>query len=148
VRALRTVTILVVFLAASGGRSGVVNAEGWTTFRVIVNPDNPTVAVDRQFLADAFLKKVTRWPNDDLIRPVDQEPGATARHTFSDGVLKRSVAAVKSYWQQMIFSGNGVPPPELDNEGEVVRFVLKNRGAVGYVSAGINLQGAKILTVR
>ena len=48
----------------------------------------------------------------------------------------------------MVFSGAGVPPPELDSEGDVVKFVLKNRGAVGYVSAGVNLQGAKILTVR
>jgi ABC-type phosphate transport system substrate-binding protein len=148
VRAIRTVTIVFVFLAAFGGRSGAVNADGWTAFHVIVNPANAMVSADRKFIAEAFLKKVTRWPNDDLIRPVDQESRATVRQVFSDGVLKRSVAAIKSYWQQMVFSGTGVPPPELDSEAEVVKFVLKNRGAVGYVSAGMNLQGAKILTLR
>jgi ABC-type phosphate transport system substrate-binding protein len=148
VRATRTFTILFVFLAALGGRSGAVNADGWSAFHVIVNPDSATSAIDRKFLADAFLKKVTRWPNDELIRPVDQGPSSGARHAFSEGVLKRSVAAVKSYWQQMVFSGGGVPPPELDNEGDVVKFVLKNRGAVGYVSVGVNLQGAKIVTVK
>jgi ABC-type phosphate transport system substrate-binding protein len=148
VRAIRTFTILLVLLAALGGRSGTVNADPSTGFHVIVNPDNVTASVDRKFLAEAFLKKVTRWPNDDLIRPVDQESSAPARQAFSDGVLKRSVAAVKSYWQQTVFSGTGVPPPELDGEGQVVKFVLKNRGAVGYVSAGVNLQGAKILMVR
>ena len=147
-RAIRTFTILFVFLAASGGGSGVVNADGGTAIRVIVNPDNATGVVDRKFLAEAFLKKVTRWPNDELIRPVDQDPGSPTRRAFSDGVLKRSVSAVKSYWQQMVFSGGGVPPPELDSEGDVVKFVLKNRGAVGYVSVGVNLQGAKLLTVR
>ena len=147
-RAIRTLTILFVFLAAFGGRSRLVNADGWTAFHVIVNPDNATSAVDRKFLAEAFLKKVTRWPNDELIRPVDQEASAPARHAFSESVLKRSVAAVKSYWQQMVFSGGGVPPPELDGEGEIVKFVLKNQGAVGYVSVGVNLQGAKIVTVR
>ena len=147
-RAIRTFTILFVFLAASGGRSGVVNADGGTAVHVIVNPDNATGVVDRKFLAEAFLKKVTRWPNDELIRPVDQDAGSATRRAFSDGVLKRSVSAVKSYWQQMVFSGGGVPPPELDSEGDVVKFVLKNRGAMGYVSMGVNLQGAKILTVR
>lgn len=147
-RTTRTVTILFVFLAASGGRSGAVNADGSTAFHVIVNPQNVAGSVDRTFLAEAFLKKVTRWPNDELIRPVDQESSAPARQAFSSGVLKRSVAAVKSYWQQMVFSGTGVPPPELDSEGDVVKFVLKNRGAVGYVSTGVNLQGAKILTLR
>jgi ABC-type phosphate transport system substrate-binding protein len=148
VRAIRTLTTLFVFLTAFGGPGGIVNADGGTAFHVIVNPDNATSAVERKFLAEAFLKKVTRWPNDELIRPVDQDSSASARHAFSDGVLKRSVAAVKSYWQQMVFSGGGVPPPELDDEGDVVKFVLRNRGAVGYVSGGVNLQGAKIVTVR
>lgn len=147
-RAIRAVTILLVFVAVFGGHSKPVNADGWTAFRVIVNPDNVTASMDRKVLAEAFLKKVTRWPNDELIRPVDQAPNAPARQAFSDGVLKRSVAAVKSYWQQMVFSGGGVPPPELDSDGDVVKYVLKNRGAVGYVSAGVSLQGAKILTLR
>jgi ABC-type phosphate transport system substrate-binding protein len=145
---IRPFTILFVFLVAFGGRSRAVNADGGTGLRLIVNPENVTAVVDRKFLAEAFLKKVTRWPNDELIRPVDQQSSASARQAFSDGVLKRSVSAVKSYWQQMVFSGAGVPPPELDSEGEVVKFVLKNRGAVGYVSAAANLQGAKILTLR
>jgi hypothetical protein len=55
---------------------------------------------------------------------------------------------VKSYWQQMVFSGRSVPPPEMDSEDQVVAFVLKNRGAVGYVSATTNVLGAKILPLR
>jgi len=148
VRTIRVFTILLLFLAAFGGRSRTVDAEGGTAFHVIVNPDNVTGSIDRKFLSEAFLKKVTRWPNDELIRPVDQASSAPARQAFSEGVLRRSVAAVKSYWQQMVFSGGGVPPPELDSEGDVVRFVLKNPGAVGYVSTGVSLQGAKILTLR
>lgn len=147
-RAIRILTLLFVFLAAFGGHGAIVNADGWAAFHVIVNPDNATSAIERKFLAEAFLKKVTRWPDDELIRPVDLESSAAARRAFSDDVLKRSVAAVKSYWQQMVFSGGGVPPLELDNEGDVVKFVLRNRGAVGYVSGGVNLQGAKIVTVR
>ncbi len=145
---MRPVTILFVFFAAYGGRSAITHADGWPVFHVIVNPDNVTGSVDRKFLAEAFLKKVTRWPNDELIRPVDQTSSAPARQAFSETVLGRSVAAVKNYWQQMVFSGGGVPPPELDNEGDVVKYVLKHRDAVGYVSASIGLQGAKILTVR
>lgn len=117
-------------------------------FRVIVNPDTPAESIDRRFLADAFLKKVTRWPSDELIRPVDLGPESAVRRRFSNDVLSRSVGAIKSYWQQMVFSGRGVPPPELDSDGDVVRFVLRNRGAVGYVSASGDVAGAKIISVR
>jgi ABC-type phosphate transport system substrate-binding protein len=136
--------LVLVFTAAVGTRA----ASGADGFRVIVNPDNHVGSIDRQFLTDVYLKKATRWPNDEAIRPVDLGPGSPVRRLFSDDILKRSVSAVKSYWQQMVFSGRGVPPPELDSDGEVVKFVLKNRGAIGYVSGSTDVAGAKIVPVR
>lgn len=144
---LRICAVILAVLGALSTRPVPVRAEA-AGFRVIVNPDNPVDAVDRRFLADAFFKKTTRWPDNEAILPVDLAPGAASRRTFSEQVMKRSIAAVKSYWQQMVFSGHGVPPPELDSDGEVVKFVLKNRGAVGYVSPGTNTTAVKVLTVR
>jgi ABC-type phosphate transport system substrate-binding protein len=114
---------------------------------VIVNPSNPAASVDRRFLTDAFLKKTTRWDHGETIRPADQVADSPVRRRFSEEVLKRSVAAVKSYWQQVIFSGRDVPPPELGSDDDVVKYVLKYPGGVGYVSGTANLNGAKILSV-
>jgi hypothetical protein len=36
----------------------------------------------------------------------------------------------------------------LDSDDEVVTYVLKHAGAVGYVSVEAKLNGAKVLTVR
>lgn len=118
-------------------------------YQVIVNPNNPSVAVDREFLADAFLKKTTTWPKGgETIRPVDLPPRSAVRRQFSEEILHRSVAEVKGYWQQRIFSGRDVPPPELDADEDVVRYVLKYEGAVGYVSGGANLGEARPLRVQ
>ena len=117
-------------------------------FRVVVNPANPVTVVDQRFLADAFLKKTTRWPDGTLIRPVDQTASAPARGRFSEDILGRSVAAVRSYWQQAIFAGRALPPPELDTDDDVVRYVLKNGGGVGYVSGTANVERVKIVTVK
>lgn len=116
-------------------------------FRVIVHPENPRSSVQRDFLVELFLKKITRWGDDEAARPVDQRADSPVRRAFSDSVLKRSVQAVKIYWQQRIFSGRGVPPPELDSDVLVVEYVLKHRGAVGYVSATCELGSAKVLSV-
>jgi hypothetical protein len=117
-------------------------------FRVIANPANPAHVVEQKFVADAFLKKISRWPSGPVIRPVDQRPDSPVRRRFSEDVLRRPLPAVKSYWQQLVFSGRDVPPPELNSEEEVVRYVLKHIGAVGYVSADVPLGGAKVLTVK
>jgi hypothetical protein len=116
-------------------------------YRVIVHPHNPVYGVERSFLADAFLKKVTRWRHNQAIRVADLVD-SPARRRFSDEVLRRSVLAVRSYWQQQIFSGRGIPPPELEDDRAVVRFVQQNVGAVGYVSGHAELAGVKVLAVR
>ena len=117
-------------------------------FVVIVHPRNPHQALDRSFVADAFLKKTTRWPGGDVIKPVDLPPDAAARERFSRDIVKRSVPAVKSYWQQIIFSGRDVPPPELASDELVVQYVLKHETAIGYVSGNTRLDGARTVTVR
>lgn len=116
-------------------------------YRVIIHPDNPVTSVERQFLADAFLKKVTRWPDRRVMYPADLPPSSATRSSFSRAVLKRSVAAIKAYWQQRIFSGRGVPPPELGSEAQVVEYVLRYHGSVGYVSGATDIKGAKAITV-
>src|SRR5438045_8565335 len=60
-------------------------------YRVVVNPANTAGPLDRKFLTDAFLKKATRWPTGELIRPVDLGSDSTVRRHFSEEVLNRSV---------------------------------------------------------
>lgn len=117
-------------------------------YRVIVHPSNAATAVDRDFLADAFLKKVSEWPNGRALRPVDLRTDSAVRAAFVSDVLRRSIAAVRSYWQQQIFSGRNVPPPELASDAEVIAFVMKYPGAVGYVSSDAKLDGVKVISVK
>jgi len=114
---------------------------------IVVHPANPSTSVPRKFLADVFLKKTTRWDHGEVIRPVDQVPDSPVRRRFSEEVIKRSVAAVRSYWQQLIFAGRDVPPPEVPSDEDVIKFVLKYPGAVSYVSGTADVDGAKIVSV-
>lgn len=114
-------------------------------FHLIVNPTNPASTVDRAFVAQAFLKKVRHWPDGQTILPVDLARDSTVRRQWSLDLLGRSVEAVKNYWQQLIFAGRDLPPPELPSDTEVVTYVLHNPGAIGYVSGVAPLHGAKVL---
>lgn len=118
------------------------------SLRVIVHTSNPATAVDREFVAAAFLKKATRWDDGQAIRPVDLPQQSAVRRSFSASILRRSVAATRNYWQQRIFSGRGVPPPELESEVAVTEYVAKHPGAVGYVSGNVELSQVKVLTLK
>lgn len=132
----------VALLVPSRAR-GETSAE----FVVVTHPEHPSDSASRGFLADAFLKRTTRWPDGSPVTPVDLRFDSAARKAFSERVLQRSVAAVRSYWQQRIFSGRGVPPPELDSDEAVLRYVSSRPGAVGYVSGGAKLGNARVLRV-
>lgn len=144
----RLVAIVTAFVA---GMATIMSARAMPSreaYVVICNPKSSVTTVNRTFLQDTFLKRVTVWPTGEATRPVDLPPGSPIRRRFTEDVLKRTVDAVRSFWQQRIFAGRDLPPPELSDEGEVVRFVLRVPGAVGYVSADAALNGAKVLTVK
>lgn len=117
-------------------------------YRVIVSPSNAVSTLTRDQLSDAFLKKITRWPNGETIRPVDLHGSSPAREKFAQDVLRRSLGAVRSYWQQLIFSGRNIPPAELDSDAAVIAYVLKHPGAIGYVSGEANVDGVKVIIVK
>jgi ABC-type phosphate transport system substrate-binding protein len=117
-------------------------------FKVIVHPDNPVTAIDRDFLRDAYLKKAKEWSGDGVIRPVDLTTKFSVRARFTQDVLKKTPAQLKNYWNQQIFSGKGVPPPEAESTAAVIKYVLANPGAIGYIPANMDAGGAKVIAVK
>jgi ABC-type phosphate transport system substrate-binding protein len=144
----RIVRLVGLLLFASATLASAQPLGSAPPYRVIVHPRNPLASVERSFLADAFLKKTTRWGDGESIQPVDLVADSAARRKFSEDVLHRSISAVKSYWQQQIFSGRDIPPPELDSDVAVRDYVLKHRGAIGYLSGSADVSGVKVIAVR
>jgi len=140
------VVVALALVAFTTGLAALGSAQAASpAFHVIVNPANPATQVERAFVAQAFLKKVRRWPDGQTILPVDLTRDSAVRRQWSLDLLGRSVDAVKNYWQQLIFAGRDLPPPELPSESDVVTYVLHNPGAIGYVSGAAPLRGAKVL---
>jgi ABC-type phosphate transport system substrate-binding protein len=139
--------VLALWSAAHITRAAAPDAAGASGFQVIVHPSNPVTHISYELLMQAFFKRTTRWNDGQTIRPVDLRADSPVRREFSNRVLKRSVMAVRSYWQQRIFSGRELPPPELDSDAAVLRFVQSSPGAIGYVSANTHLTGVKHIPV-
>ena len=50
----------------------------------------------------------------------------------------------KLFCQKKIFSGRGVPPPEKESDEEVLEYVSKNAGAIGYVAESTEINGYSV----
>ncbi len=143
-RALSLLVILSALDLLAAARGRVVEPPA-APFLVIVHPSNEETTFTRRALSLLFLKKVTKWKDGRSVVPFDLADASPTRATFSQLVHGRHVPAIKSYWQQQIFSGRAIPPRELDSEEEVVGLVARTPGAVAYVSASTSLKGVKIV---
>jgi ABC-type phosphate transport system substrate-binding protein len=139
--------ILVVALAICLGLVAASAADR-PGYKIIVHPNNPITEVDRQFLRDAYLRKAADWSRGQVVRPIDLSTGFAVRARFAHEVLNKSPSQLKNYWNQQIFSGKGVPPPEASSTMGVVSYVLAHPGAVGYVPADANTGPAKVVKVK
>lgn len=111
-----------------------------TGFKIVINRANPKTELTTKDVQRIFYKRTTRWEDwqggGDFVRvtPIDRERGAEVRKLFSKKIFRKSTSAIESYWQRQIFSGEDIPPDKLATEAEVIEFVRRNRGAIGYVS--------------
>jgi len=102
-------------------------------FVVVVNVTNPASSIGRSQLAALFTKKEQSWSDGTPAFPVDLPADDPTREAFTAAIHGKSAKAIRAFWQQQIFSGRQVPPPERDSDEQVLAYVRTTVGAVGYV---------------
>jgi ABC-type phosphate transport system substrate-binding protein len=116
-------------------------------YQVIVHPASKVESLTRRQLIDLFLKRVTTWPTGGAVRPVEPPEDGSVRAAFTTQVIGKSPAALKTYWNKLVFAGREVPPVEKGSDEEVVAFVRSTPGAIGYVAPDASVAGVKVLKV-
>jgi ABC-type phosphate transport system substrate-binding protein len=117
-------------------------------YKVIVNSANSASELSADAVAKIFLKTVSKFPDGSAASPVEPAKGSPARAAFAKAVLGKSVQALDTYWQQQIFAGKDVPPPNKASDDDVVAFVKGNPGGIGVVSGAAAAAGVKVVTVK
>jgi ABC-type phosphate transport system substrate-binding protein len=115
-------------------------------FKIVVNEDCPAPSLTRDQISRLFLGRAAEWPGGLHALPVDQREGSPVREAFTRAIHRRSVSAVKLLWQQAIFSGRGLPPPEASGDAAVPAHVMSQPEAIGYVSATSPTDGVVVAT--
>lgn len=139
---MKKIFTLIIALVIAG--IGSIYAQ---SFKVVVNTSNSTTSLSKKEASDYFLKKKTKWADETTVAPVDLSASSKVREAFSQQVHGKNTAAIRNFWQQAAFSGSATTPPEKASDEDVIEYVKKNPGAVGYVSATANTAGVKTITI-
>ena len=135
-RRFRSLLVAPLTILALSGATPVPDDQRTPDFVVIVNIENPVDSITTDQLSKIFLKKIRQWETGRTIQVVEQHISSRVRRELAEQIHRRSVSAVSAYWQQQIFSGRAVPPPERATDADVVEYVGGLPDAIGYVSPG------------
>jgi ABC-type phosphate transport system substrate-binding protein len=115
--------------------------------KVIANPSVGTETISSVELKGVFLATKTSLSNGSRVEPVLAK-GGPAHEVFIKEYLGKTDAALQTYYRSLVFTGKGSMPKTLGADADVVSYVAKTKGAIGYVSATASTSGVKTLDVK
>jgi ABC-type phosphate transport system substrate-binding protein len=125
---LRHAELLALLLAAAVAAPAFAG-----DLAVIVHADR-RAQLDRDDLAQIYLRKRRFWDDGGRIVPVNRESSSAARAAFVRHVFGADARQLVFYWNRQYYLGI-LPPATLASDEAVKRFVAREPLAIGYVDA-------------
>jgi TonB family protein len=114
--------------------------------RIIANPSVSAEAISAEEIKSVFLEERNSLRDGTRVEPVLSK-GGPAHAAFLKEYLGQNDDALQNHYRALVFTGKGPMPKALRSDEEVVAYVARTRGAIGYVSSTVTLDGVKTLAV-
>ena len=118
-----------------------------TDVKMIANWSVKADTISAADLKHLFLEEKNSLADGTHVEPVLQKSGPV-HEAFLQAYLGRSADDLQMYYRTLVFTGRGFTPKALGSDGEVVAYVARTRGAIGYVSSAASAEGVKTLSIR
>ncbi len=114
---------------------------------VVANPSVKSSEVSADEVKLVFLGQKTSLSDGSSVEPVLAQGGA-AHEAFLKTYVGKTDPALRNHFKSLVFTGKGSMPKSLASDADIVAYVTKTKGAIGYVSAAASVGGAKKLTIK
>jgi ABC-type phosphate transport system substrate-binding protein len=115
--------------------------------KVVANFSVAASGISVEELRGIFLVTKTSLSDGEHVEPVLLRSGA-AHDEFLRRYVGKSETALETYYRTLVFTGKGFMPKALDSDAELVAYIARTKGAIGYVSAATPAYGVKVLAVK
>ncbi len=103
--------------------------------RIITNPSVKETTLSSSDIRDIFLGKKKKWSDNTKIHIVVADDD-NLHASFLETYIHRTSNQFQAYWKNMVFTGKGAYPKTLKTTREIMDYIARTRGAVGYIKAG------------
>jgi len=111
---------------------------------------NPIIGIPKLSIPQCkkiYLRQTHVLDSGIIAYPLDQDKNSAIRKEFYRKVIQMSAGALKAYWSKRLFMEMSGPPPILPDDAAVIDKVMRNKGAIGYVSRRPKNRAIPILTI-
>jgi ABC-type phosphate transport system substrate-binding protein len=115
-------------------------------FIVVVHPGVPVDSLNKEDLKAILLGDKTEWSNGKPIKIVVLEEGA-AHKAFLQEVLGKTPVQFDNYWKKLVFTGKAAAPKTFSDSQQLIDFVSKQAGAIGYAAPSAASTSVKTVKV-
>jgi ABC-type phosphate transport system substrate-binding protein len=98
---------------------------------VIAHTSVPVDMLSQKEVRRIFLGRKTTWENKTTIRFATLKQG-TVHEAFLRRYVKKTPRQFNNYWKKLIFTGKARASPTFDTPEDLIQYVAKTQGALGY----------------
>jgi hypothetical protein len=132
-----TLTALLALASAPDSRAD---------YYVVVSNESAVMQLSQKDVLHLFMGRSRTFPDGSLAVPHDLE-GNAHREGFYRSLSGMSLSQVTSYWARLMFSGRSLPPERVSNEGAMIRQLLANPSAIGWLPAPPSEHGVRTVLI-
>ena len=99
----------------------------------VVNKDTKVASLTAEDVRNILLGTQIRFDDGTVVRLVIQTGGAVHEAVVRN-FTRRSTDQFEKYWKKQVFTGKGIMPVQCASDAEVLDYVAKTPGAIGYVA--------------
>jgi len=126
--------------------SGSVSASA-AELKLIANESVSATEISSDDVKGVFLLTKTSLKEGGHVEPV-LEKGGSVHEAFLRDYVGKSDSALQTYYRSLAFTGKGSIPKQVASDADVVAYVAKTKGAIGYVGPETATSGVKVLKVK
>jgi TonB family protein len=115
--------------------------------KVIANGSVKLDTISANEVKSVFLEESTSLRDGTHVEPVFERDGPVHEAFLHEYLAAGTDDDLQSYYRALVFSGRGSMPKQLGSDAEVVAYVARTKGAIGYVSAETPVGDVKTLTI-
>jgi ABC-type phosphate transport system substrate-binding protein len=113
----------------------------------VVNPGVTETSITPEDAKAILLGNKARWESSGNIKLIVQTESALNEKVIRD-FTQRTPDQFDKYWKKLLFTGKAVMPIQAKTDAEVIDFVSKTPGAMGYAAKESVTDKVKVITIK